>query len=314
VLFATSLAATLIFSPFHLERFGGALVHALASLSNFFFWNESGYFDVDASFKPLLHTWSLSVEEQFYLIWPLTLVLLLKRLSKAQMLIALFSLGIISLFLNHVFADGNIRTLTKISPAIAEWFSDGQATIFYLTPFRGFEFMIGAALVWLNRYAPKHHRGLDSFFMLGLLMAILPVFLYTEETLFPSYNALAPAIGTGLMIFARQSPWIGMFVRNRFSVGIGLISYSLYLVHWPIIVFYSYLTLSEPGMFSAILIAFLSIIFAAGIYKFVEQPFRKKKLAYGTLWKRQSSFRFSVWVGLCIVIFDDAPSGLQYMG
>ena len=278
-LFATVLftfvAALFIFSPFHLERFGGAILYALTSLSNFFFWREAGYFDVSASFKPLLHTWSLSVEEQFYLLWPVSLVFLMTRLKKRGTWIAMAIIGLVSLLLNLAFAGGNVGVLNSSSKTVASWFSDGKATIFYLTPFRIFEFFIGGAFVWLNAHAPKNKRLLDLIFTLGLVLAIAPVFLFTEEIIFPSYNALPPAIGAGLMIFARNAPWAGLIIRNRLAVFIGLTSYSLYLIHWPLIVFFQYAFVQTLSPLSQIAIFALSMGLAVLMYKFIEQPFRK---------------------------------------
>lgn len=124
-------------------------------LSNIYFWNESGYFNTASDFKPLLHTWSLGVEEQFYMIWPLVLVFLLRRLRNSIAMIFIVVAALFSLYLNYLFSDGYIYILDKYFPIISKWFSDGESTIFFLTPFRVFEFFIGAIVVWLIKYQPK---------------------------------------------------------------------------------------------------------------------------------------------------------------
>ena len=116
--------AFLLFSPYQFARFGGALFFTLLSTSNFYFWRESGYFDAVAAYKPLLHTWALAVEAQFYLVWPPVLVVLLRRTSKWVLLWVLIFGGAVSLSLN-------------------EFFIERPAAIFYLVPFRVFEFAIG---------------------------------------------------------------------------------------------------------------------------------------------------------------------------
>eukprot|EP00494_Astrolonche_serrata_P031285 UN31554 len=146
-LFATLLLvvgiAIVLFLPYNLERVGGALISALFWVSNFFFWNESGYFDAEASMKPLLHTWSLSVEEQFYMFWPAFLVLLFNLRRTVLLPLAILSVSILSL----LFAEFMLQ------------FS--ASAVFYLTPFRIYEFGIGALLVWVIHYQPKNTLWLE---------------------------------------------------------------------------------------------------------------------------------------------------------
>jgi peptidoglycan/LPS O-acetylase OafA/YrhL len=252
---ATSLvAACLLLSPGHLENFATTLAAAILSVSNILFWQESGYFDLTATVKPLLHTWSLGIEEQFYLLWPWLLVLLLRRFP--PLVLPTIAIGaVVSFGLNLAFA------------------SKTHATIFYLLPFRAFEFAIGALMVWIEQQKPKSAVVLETLAVAGVALIFWPMLAYTPETAFPTYNALAPCVGTALLIFSGDARYTGLLLRNRIAVGIGLISYSLYLIHWPLIVFYRYLTLAPLDATEQIGLAATSFAAAVAMYRFIERPF-----------------------------------------
>lgn len=303
--------AFLLFSPAHLQRLGGSIVHALLSLGNFFFWSESGYFDADTVVKPLLHTWSLGVEEQYYLLWPLSLVLLLLKAKRYTPPLIVLS-GAISLGLNELFRDGPPAALTAISAAMGSWFADGAATIFYLAPFRVFEFSFGAILVWLVRHQPRNRLALEPLVPIGLLMIAYPVLTYTHETVFPSTNALLPCLGAAVLIYAGQAEWAGRILSNRMAVGIGLISYSLYLIHWPMIVFYKYWTFRPLALPEQVAICVLSLLAAALMYRFVERPFRIRS---GSSAKRLSRPAFGLaCTGLSLLLLLPAANSWANRG
>ena len=130
------VAGCLLLSPGHLENFAGTLIASILSVSNIQFWQQSGYFDLESSLKPLLHTWSLGVEEQYYLFWPWLLVFLTRRFARHTFAIILIG-GICSFCLNLVF------------------YNSSHATIFYLLPFRAFEFAIGALTLWIEERRSK---------------------------------------------------------------------------------------------------------------------------------------------------------------
>ncbi|MBI5664126.1 MAG: acyltransferase [Nitrospirae bacterium] len=272
----SGIFACLLLSPDYLKRFAGSLIWAIASVSNIFFWRESGYFDADSGFKPLLHTWSLGVEEQFYLVWPVLFVFLLLKAPKFTALITVFIAGVVSFYLNHVFLGGELSVLSKLSPGVAAWFADGASAIFYLMPFRVFEFAVGASLVWLIKYQPKNKMLLEPLVAIGLAMIAYAVFTYTEDTVFPSYNALMPCIGAALVIYSGTARHVGRLLNNPAAVGVGLISYSLYLVHWPIIVLYRYYKLDRLTFREQWIIMAVCIIAAVLMYRFVERPFRRR--------------------------------------
>jgi len=215
-------AGAILMVPSHLERFSGALLSSLVWLSNVFFWTETGYFDSDAHLKPLLHTWSLSVEEQFYLIWP-------------ALLVALGTLG------NLRWVLAGIVTISAISLLGAEMMhlSDSSAA-FFLMPFRIYEFGLGALLVWFVERPPKNTWVLEGTLFLGLALIGASILLFRESSVVPGWLGLIPCLGAVGVIYAGRAPRLGMVLRNPAAVYIGRISYSLYLVHWPIVVFYRY--------------------------------------------------------------------------
>lgn len=267
------IASILIFSPQHLESFGASLIHAITSLSNFYFWTDSGYFDLSNEVKPLLHTWSLSVEEQFYLLWPLFILLLYRTFwNKVFYIFAI--IGILSFLLNHLFVDGYSLLVKPLPETIKELFRDGGASIYYLTPFRVFEFVIGALAIKLNRINISKTIH-DALTILGLFLIFYCVFTFNENTIFPYYNALLPCLGTALVINSGGSSRLRIIFTNRPVVWIGLLSYSLYLVHWPVIVFYKYLVRRELTVVDKIYIIFITLLLSAWIYRYVEVRFRR---------------------------------------
>jgi len=268
------VAAFLLFTAQHFQRFGGELLYAMTSLSNVFFWSENGYFNTASDFKPLLHTWSLSVEEQFYLIWPAILYLLLRRTGKRGVWASLLTIGAASLYLNVLMQNGFSSPLLAGHQWVSARLADGASTIFFLTPFRLFEFSIGAALVWVKPAMKLSRWQLEVGMVVGLALIAYSIFRFDQRTVFPSVNALIPCLGAALVILAADAALAGLVVRNRVSVFIGKISYSVYLVHWPMLVFYKYWRIVPTS------IAERSVLIAASLgagyllFRFVETPFR----------------------------------------
>lgn len=299
------LLALLLFSAEHMERFAGEVIYAIGSLSNFYFWSESGYFDADAQFKPLLHTWSLSVEEQFYLFWPVMIVLFIRYLPGWRAVAMLALVGVLSFLGNLLVQDGD-QELLESGKFLVSAFGDGGSTIYFLTPFRVFEFVIGGLLVWADRLRPSSNLAHELLLLLGLVLSIVPVFIYDEHLLFPSYYALMPCLGAALMIFSGQARYLGWVLRNPLSVRIGLISYSLYLVHWPIYVFYRSYVYGNLTMTEKFGIVAASFVLAIALYYLVEQRFRYQKREGNAL----TPVGFALAAALCsIAIMVPAATG-----
>lgn len=257
-LLLTFAVAVFYLTPNHFQRFSGALISSIFSVSNLFFWAESGYFDASAELKPLLHTWSLSVEEQFYLVWPALLVLLAAR-GRARWLLPLVIalLSALSLYGALVF--------TSVEPSAS----------FFLMPFRVYEFGLGAGLAMLPGLV-RRNAVRELLCVLGLLMIIYSVLAFDKFTPFPDIYALLPCMGAGLLIAGGSARYLGLLLRNPLSVWIGKISYSLYLVHWPIVVLYKHITFEDVVVGKTrIALLVLTLMAAVALYYGVEKRFRQ---------------------------------------
>jgi peptidoglycan/LPS O-acetylase OafA/YrhL len=253
-----AVGAFLLLPPDRFELFGGSMFYAVLHLGNVFFWSGTSYFDDAALTKPLLHLWSLGVEEQFYLMWPLLLVALVRRSGRAA--IAGLTVGAVaSLGLSGWVLHGG---------------ETGATAAFYLTPFRIFEFGIGALTVWLTKVGPRRPVVLEGLLLTGLALIAYAAVRFTEQTPFPFVNALVPCVGAALAIHAGSAPVSGWCLRHRLVVGIGLISYSMYLLHWPLIVLYGAYTFREITPVEQLALLLATVAGAALMYRFVEQPFR----------------------------------------
>ncbi len=264
MMFLTSFLAWKYFLPTELIDYAKSLLAATFSVSNIYFWRQSGYFDAPAALKPLLHTWSLAVEEQFYIVFPLFLVLI-RKLFPARLRTAVLAFAAVSMLISAYGAFHN------------------PVSTFYLLHTRAWELLLGTiiSLKVLPSIVSPVWRNVAS--ATGLGMIIVSGFLYTSATPFPGIAALAPCVGSALIISAGESgtSFVGRLLSLKPVVFIGLISYSLYLWHWPIIVFQGVGTIlisgvSERAVKLSILVA--SLVAATISWKFVEVPFRAGRL------------------------------------
>ncbi|WP_332772246.1 acyltransferase family protein [Pseudomonas sp. ESBL1] len=273
----TMVVAILLFTPQHLKRFGGEVLYSIFSLSNFFFLSESGYFNTASDFKPLLHTWSLSVEEQFYLLWPAAMILAMKIGKRSAVTTLICVIFISSLALNLSFSDGSSVLTAPFGRAVTEWLADGASTIYFFTPMRAFEFCVGGSLIFIKK--PDVSRWFyEAALALGLALIGYSALAFDETTLFPSYNALIPCLGAALIIFScHAAPITGAIMRSKPMVFTGLISYSVYLVHWPLIVFTKYWLMRDLFLLEKVFLCFAAIAVGYALYRFVETPLRHSK-------------------------------------
>jgi len=242
-----------------------AAFSSLFFFSNMYFWKEGGgYFGGNVEINPLLHTWSLSVEEQFYLIFPFLLILIFRLTQNARQKIVLVSVGIlVSLALAIIYAP-----------------SRESFAAFYLLPPRMYELGIGSLVAMFVYYWPQHDLRKTKYLQeIGLFLVVLPVFLFDEHTQFPSYNALIPCLGTALVMFSTGGQsWSSILLNSRFAVYIGLISYSLYLWHWPLMVIKNWIAGNASTVIIDIFVIVISVVFSAITYKYIENPFRNKNI------------------------------------
>lgn len=249
--------------PSDMKDFSQSLVAVSVFASNILFWRESGYFDTAAELKPLLHTWSLAAEEQYYVLFPLFLMLFW-RLGKRSILVMLGLVFVASL-------------------AVAEWAAYAKpAAAFYLLPTRGWELLIGAFAAFYLSKANRKEFGKSVGEIggwLGVVLILFAVFAYSKATPFPGLYALVPTLGTVLFIlFATQQTTVGKFVGNKAFVGVGLISYSAYLWHQPLFAFARHKEASNANLLIFGSLSVASLILAYFSFRFIEAPFRNKNI------------------------------------
>lgn len=247
-----------LFMPDEFEEFAQSVVASTLYVSNIFFWLKSDYFAGPSELKPLLHTWSLAVEEQFYLIFPLVLMLSVKYLRA-------YTFYILSALLLLSFIAG-VLTLNVDSSAA-----------FFLLPTRIWELLLGSLLAYWHFSGRVTHGKYSSYIgAIGLLMILVSVLYYDKSTAFPGINALLPVVGTA-MVLADQSGkgWLVRLLCSAPLVFVGKISYSLYLWHWPVLVFYGYWLIRPFENADKLIMLFMSLGLSLISYYMLEKPFRK---------------------------------------
>ena len=284
VMFSCTAVALVLLDPTEMASFGRQMRAATLFVSNIYFWRNAqplGYFDSTVRVQPLLHTWSLSVEEQFYVLFPLTLFLLF-RWARRRVGLWLLLLTIASFALN--------LWTTSHRPVFA----------FYWFPPRAWELLIGALLA-LKILSPLSNRALrEAAGLLGLGLIAASIFLPIENLPFPGYIVVLPCLGTWLVIYAGEAgPSITRTALSfRPLVFVGTISYSLYLWHWPIIVFGRH----QPFHSKHYLEIFISFVLAFLSFEYIERPFR----GTNSLFTRRQVFAFGAGVSALTAAFGFA--------
>jgi len=270
--------------PMEFVAFGKSLLAATFSVSNVLFLHQSGYFDAPARMKPLLHTWSLGVEEQFYIFLPLFLLVVRRFYSKRQVLLV------------------SVVAVLSFAVSVIGAFRSHDAT-FYLAPTRAWELLLGTLLA-MNIFpgiSSALWRNLTSFLGISLILAAGVAF--NSSTPFPGAAALLPCVGAALIIAAGRSGTsiVGRALSLRPVAFIGMISYSLYLWHWPLIVFQGANGLLVKGLApngTKVVLIFASVVIATLSWRFVEQPFRGR----GFFLSRSTIFRLAS-VAAAVLLF-----------
>lgn len=263
VMACTFAVAYFVMLPFDFREFGQSLAASAVYISNILFYREAGYFDTASHLKPLLHTWSLSVEEQFYIVFPVV-AWLTARFSRRSWFLLFGALTLMSFFAAIFYIEQDV------------------SAVFYLYPFRAWEMFLGTILA--TNYIP-HIRSVNwrkALALVGLCLIAIPSYFYDGSTLFPGMAALAPCIGTCLLIHTcmKHDGWVSDALASRVPVFIGKISYSLYLWHWPVFVLYAYTRNGVLTPLDIVLLGVVTAIAAVLTWRFIETPFRSGKVLF----------------------------------
>ncbi|SFH94537.1 MULTISPECIES: acyltransferase family protein [unclassified Pseudomonas] len=261
---ATLAGGWFLLAPKDYEELGRSVHYQAIFTSNLLFSRQHGYFEAASDIKPLLHTWSLAVEEQFYIIFPLLLTVLASRLKHWRL--ALFGILLVSFGMS----------LWAVAHA--------PQKAFYLLHLRAWELLAGAMLAVMPlrewRASPALAQGISLLSMTLILIAVL---VFDSATPFPGAAALLPVLGVVGLIWAngQQPTWVGRLLSSRVMVGVGLISYSWYLWHWPVFVYASYAAVDGLSPLELGGLMLLSLVLGYLSWRFVETPFREKRLLPG---------------------------------
>ncbi|QEX23840.1 acyltransferase [Hypericibacter adhaerens] len=256
-------------SPPDFETFSASVVSVCLFVSNIFFWRQTGYFDTASEFKPLLHTWSLAVEEQLYLLWPIGLILL-HRYGRRWRVIALC-------------------TVAAASLAAGEYLSWHHASFaFFWAPTRVWEFTAGALCAGLRLSPSRLWGGFSS--SAGILALACALMLFDDKTRVTGVAGLLPVLGTGaILLGASKDTWVHGVLASRAFVGVGRISYGAYLFHQPVLALARYRLGADLTPLQACGSIGLTLLLALVTWRWIEQPWRRRDLS----WAR-SSRRFSI--------------------
>ena len=265
VLFVTAIFAWILFPPITRDALGRDLFAAATYISNYLFaWWENDYQNLNATPSPFIHYWSLAVEEQFYLVWPL-FMLFLARYGKRIIFAGIAITTLLSLLFSIY--------LTQVAPIWA----------FYSLPTRAWELGFGALLLFL----PETKKKIRILPWLGFFGIALSSFNFNENTAFPGKNALVPVLAT-VFLMASIKYWPPLFndlANSRLSQWLGAISYPLYLWHWPALVLPSSALGRPLRFYERFLCILLTIVLAHYTSKYVEEPLRHKNFAPRTIYK-----------------------------
>lgn len=294
VILATLFVAQFVFTPQDFRELSFSAIASQLSFSNIYFtyFLDTSYFSKDSALQPLLHTWSLGVEEQFYIIYPLVLITILKNIGLDKTLVFLFVVFFISLYFSQ------------------EVFTKSATYSYYMLPSRAFELVFGGIISMLpNCQIQKNHFKSSVCSHSGLVLVLLSLFFMSETMHFPGFNALPVIIGVAILLYfgKYETCWIQRVLKSSPLVLVGLISYSLYLWHWPVvsILKYIFVEISLLGKFISFILMFsLSCL----SYYFIEKPFRQDDGSFRVILRKD--FLLPTLVIGILVAFIQLTSGL----
>jgi len=263
VMFISLPFAWIYLLPGSFIDFSKSILYSLGFSSNFYFWSlDQEYGNQSGLQKPFLHTWSLSVEEQFYILFPIVLLITFKYSKK---------------YLIHIIILAFI-----VSLVLADWGSRNYPSFnFYILPTRGWELLAGSILAYceINKIQKSEKKILNLIFpSIGLLLIVHSILFFNDKMYHPSFYTLTPIIGVCLIIwFSNKNEIVTKILSTNFFIRIGLISYSLYLWHYPIFAFDKIVEFTQGNLFKELFLLIIILILSIFTYYFIEKPFRNKK-------------------------------------
>lgn len=284
VMFAAIIVAWFYLLPNEMKSFGQSITASAAFMANIYFYEKNNdYFGLHSEQNPMIHLWSLAVEEQYYVFFPI-FIILMWRFGKRSILYILMIIAIFSLIASQWGATSN------------------PSANFFLLPTRGWEFLIGSFIAFSMGERGKFNRNHfvnQLVSMIGILLILFSIFYFDKKTPFPSFWALIPTLGTALVIlFSTKETISGKIFGNGILVTIGLISFSAYLWHQPLFAFNRILQYQEPSQQSFFFLSLFSLLLAYLTWVFVEQPFRVK-----SRFSRKSIFSFALIGSAIFIVF-----------
>jgi peptidoglycan/LPS O-acetylase OafA/YrhL len=301
VLLFTLIASELLLRPTDAEAVSRSGLWTIASMANVYFWlfEDTGYFAAAAEELPLLHYWSLGVEEQFYIVWPLILLLTARWILSSSFGAVLVATILASAVFGHFY------------------YPVDSAFVYYMLPARAGELMIGATvarMVLLSHHATWSHAGAEALGMFGLAMVAASLFLVSDTRAFPGFQAVPCTVGTAMVILAGEQRDITVtrLLRAPPIMLVGVISYSAYLWHWPILAFLRYggIPMTMVNGLTAIL---ATLLFAGASYCLVERPFRRSTGSFTTILVRQYAIPSIALIGLIAVSLKTDGYALKWV-
>lgn len=275
VIVISFLVAFVLVDPVMMKRLARSAKYALLSTSNIFFSEHQGYFAVGADRQPFLHTWSLGVEWQFYILWPM-IIWLTAKISRHLLMALLFGIVITSVIASQI--------MIGVAPSDA----------YYLMPYRAFELGIGALLVFIYQKDTKPTLS-AAITIAGVVIVAICSVIYSAQTPFPGYHALWLCLGSAMCMYGAKGFSTGNILRLSSAVYIGKISYSVYLVHWPLLVFYKYYVFRELFLIEKLGLTVATLVLGALLFHTIEQ-----RISWNTLKNKKTTCL--KWLGVVLLL------------